>query len=374
MQKDMMRPWNFSAGPAVLPLEVLQQVAHELTDWQGTGMSVMEMSHRGPHFKKIITQAEQDFRQLLSVPDDFAVLFTQGGAQSQNALVPFNLLGRSSEQTADYVVSGRWSEKSFAEAQRYGTMRQAASSNSSTIIDGQEYAPYTWFPEPSTWDINEQAAYVHVCSNETVGGVEFTDWPDIDVPIVVDASSDILSQPINFDWVDVVYAGAQKIICPAGLTLVLVRKSLLGYSLPTCPAALNYTLLVEQGSMVNTPPTFAIYVAGLVFKWLQQQGGVAEIERRNKEKAQLLYETIDRSGFYANSVAPSVRSRMNIPFQLHDSQLDELFLKEAAEAGLLQLKGHKSVGGMRASIYNAMPLEGVQALVQFMQRFEEKYG
>jgi len=373
MQKDMMRPWNFSAGPAVLPLEVLQQVAHELTDWQGTGMSVMEMSHRGPHFKKIITQAEQDFRQLLSVPDDFAVLFTQGGAQSQNALVPFNLLGRSSEQTADYVVSGRWSEKSFAEAQRYGTMRQAASSNSSTIIDGQEYAPYTWFPEPSTWDINEQAAYVHVCSNETVGGVEFTDWPDIDVPIVVDASSDILSQPINFDRVDVIYAGAQKNIGPAGLTLVLVRKSLLGHALPTCPAALNYTLLAEQGSMVNTPPTFAIYVAGLVFKWLLKQGGVAQIEQQNIAKAELLYQTIDESELYVNRVAPSVRSRMNIPFQLRREGLDEAFLEQASEAGLLQLKGHQSVGGMRASIYNAMPLAGVQALAQFMQGFEKQH-
>lgn len=369
-----MRPWNFSAGPAVLPFDVLQQVSAELTDWHGSGMSVMEMSHRGPQFKQIITEAERDLRQLLAIPDDFAVLFTQGGAQAQNALVPLNLLGLSADKTADYVVSGRWSQKSFEEAQRIGAVRLAASSNQIREMDATEYAPYTWFPEPAQWDINEKAAYVHACSNETVGGVEFGDWPELDIPLVIDASSDILSQPIDFTRVAAVYAGAQKNIGPAGLTLIIVRKDLLGHALPQCPSALNYTLLEQQGSMVNTPPTFAIYVAGLVFKWLQQQGGVAEIERRNKEKAQLLYETIDRSGFYANSVAPSVRSRMNIPFQLHDSQLDELFLKEAAEAGLLQLKGHKSVGGMRASIYNAMPLEGVQALVQFMQRFEEKYG
>lgn len=369
-----MRPWNFSAGPAVLPFEVLQQVAAELTDWHGSGMSVMEMSHRGPQFKQIITEAEQDLRQLLSIPDDFAVLFTQGGAQAQNALVPLNLLGRSAEKTADYVVSGRWSQKSFEEAQRIGSVRLAASSNKQREFNAKEYAPYTWFPEPSSWEINDKAAYVHVCSNETVGGVEFNDWPAIDVPIVIDASSDILSQPIDFSRVAVVYAGAQKNIGPAGLTLIIVRKDLLGHALPECPSALNYTLLEQQGSMVNTPPTFAIYVAGLVFKWLKKQGGVAEIERRNKEKARLLYEAIDSSGFYINQVEPSVRSRMNIPFQLRDPQLDELFLTKAAEAGLLQLKGHKSVGGMRASIYNAMPLEGVQALVQFMQNFEKEHG
>lgn len=369
-----MRPWNFSAGPAVLPFEVLQQVSAELTDWHGSGMSVMEMSHRGPQFKQIITEAEQDLRQLLAVPDDFAVLFTQGGAQAQNALVPLNLLGRSTDKTADYIVSGRWSQKSFEEAQRIGPVRLAASSNQAREIDGKEYAPYTWFPEPSGWDINEQAAYVHACSNETVGGVEFADWPQLDIPLIMDASSDILSQPIDFDRVSAVYAGAQKNIGPAGLTLIIVHKEILGHALPQCPSALNYALLEQQGSMVNTPPTFAIYVAGLVFKWLQQQGGVAEIERRNKEKARILYEAIDKSDFYSNTVEPSVRSRMNIPFQLHDAQLDGLFLEKAAKAGLLQLKGHKSVGGMRASIYNAMPLKGVQALVQFMQDFEKEHG
>ena len=334
----------------------------------------MEMSHRGPQFKQIITEAEQDLRQLLSIPDDFAVLFTQGGAQAQNALVPLNLLGRSADNTADYVVSGRWSQKSFEEAQRFGAVRLAASSNQPRSFNNREYAPYTWFPEPELWDLNDKAAYIHVCSNETVGGVEFSNWPKVDVPIVVDASSDILSQPIDFERVAVVYAGAQKNIGPAGLTLVIVRKDLLGHALPECPSALNYTLLEEQGSMVNTPPTFAIYVAGLVFKWLKSQGGLAEIERRNQEKAQLLYEAIDNSDLYINSVEPSVRSRMNVPFQLRAPQLDELFLEKAAEAGLLQLKGHKSVGGMRASIYNAMPLEGVQALVQFMHNFEKEHG
>lgn len=369
-----MRPWNFSAGPAVLPREVLQQVAAELADWQGSGMSVMEMSHRGPQFKQIIAEAECDLRTLLAVPEEFAILFTQGGAQAQNALVPLNLLGRSSAQTADYVISGRWSQKSHEEAQRYGPVRIAASSNESTVVGGTEYAPYTWFPLPETWELNQEAAYVHVCSNETVGGVEFNDWPDLQVPIVVDASSDILSQPVNFERVDVIYAGAQKNIGPAGLTVVIIRKSLLGHALPACPGALNYTLLEQHDSMFNTPPTFAIYVAGLVFKWLIEQGGLASIEQRNLEKSRLLYQTIDQSGLYINSVAPEVRSRMNIPFQLRRDGLDQRFLDEAAQAGLVQLKGHKSVGGMRASIYNAMPLEGVQALVQFMQDFEKRNG
>lgn len=369
-----MRPWNFSAGPAVLPYEVLQQVAVELTDWQGSGMSVMEMSHRGPQFKQIITEAEQDLRQLLSVPEEFSILFTQGGAQAQNALVPLNLLGLSDTLTADYVVSGRWSQKSFEEAQRYGPVRLAASSNESTVINGQEYAPYTWFPEPERWDLNEKAAYIHVCSNETVGGVEFNDWPAVDAPIIVDASSDILSQPINFERVDAIYAGAQKNIGPAGLTVIIVRKSLLGHALPTCPGALNYTLLDKHGSMFNTPPTFAIYVAGLVFKWLLEQGGLPNIEQCNLEKSQLLYQAIDSSGLYVNRVEPSVRSRMNIPFQITRDGLDQKFLDGAAQAGLVQLKGHQSVGGMRASIYNAMPLKGVQALVQFMQDFERQNG
>lgn len=369
-----MRPWNFSAGPAVLPYEVLQQVADELTDWQGSGMSVMEMSHRGPQFKQIITEAQQDLRQLLAVPDEFAILFTQGGAQAQNALVPLNLLGLSNEHVADYVISGRWSQKSFEEAQRYGPVRIAGSSDATTHFEGCEYGPYTWFPFPDTWDVNEQAAYIHVCSNETVGGVEFNDWPALDVPVVVDASSDILSQPINFERVDMLYAGAQKNIGPAGLTVVIVRKSLLGHALPECPAALNYTLLEKHGSMFNTPPTFAIYVAGLVFKWLLEQGGVAQIEKRNLEKSRLLYETIDNSDLYINRVMPAVRSRMNIPFQLRRDDLDQKFLDEAAQAGLVQLKGHKSVGGMRASIYNAMPLAGVQALVEFMLEFERKNG
>src|SRR5690625_560298 len=354
-----MRPWNFSAGPAVLPHPVLEQVAAELTDWQGSGMSVMEMSHRGPQFKQIISEAEQDFRELLSVPDDFAVLFTQGGAQAQNALVPLNLLGLSQSRTADYVISGRWSQKSYEEAKRYGPVRVAATSGEKTEIDGKTYGPFTWFPEAQTWDINPEAAYIHVCSNETVGGVEFTNWPKLDVPIVVDASSDILSLPINFDQVDVVYAGAQKNIGPAGLTLVVVRKNLLGYALDECPSALSYTLLEKQGSMFNTPPTFAIYVAGLVFKWLKSQGGVAQIKQRNDEKSRLLYKAIDASQLYVNRVEPSVRSRMNVPFQLKKENLDAIFLKEAQQAGLLQLKGHQSVGGMRASIYNAMPIEGV---------------
>src|SRR5690625_254907 len=369
-----MRPWNFSAGPAMLPYEVLEQVGKELTDWQGSGMSVMEMSHRGPQFKQIIKAAEQDLRALLAIPEDFVVLFTQGGAQAQNALVPLNLLGRSAEQTADYVVSGRWSAKSFQEAQQFGNVRMAATSNAVTEINGQSYQAYTWFPRPEHWDLNPKAAYVHVCSNETVGGVEFVDWPELDIPVVVDASSDILSRPIDFNRVDMVYAGAQKNIGPAGLTLVLIRRSLLGHALAHCPSALNYTLLDEQGSMVNTPPTFAIYLACLVFHWLLKQGGIAAIEQRNIDKSQYLYQAIDQSALYVNRVEPSVRSRMNIPFQLTREGLEQTFLEQAAAAGLLQLKGHQSVGGMRASIYNAMPFAGVEALVQFMQDFERTHG
>lgn len=359
-----MRPWNFSAGPSALPLAVLEQAAAEMTNWQGSGMSVMEMSHRGAEFMRIRDKAEQDLRDLLHIPEAFAVLFMQGGAQAQNALLPLNLLALGQHNQADYVVSGSWSNKSYKEAQRYGDVALAASSGDA----------FNSFPDPSTWQLRPTASYVHACSNETIGGVEFNQWPQLDVPLVIDASSNILSRAIDFTKVDLVYAGAQKNAGPAGLTMVIIRKSLLGAAHAHCPSAFNYALVADSDSMFNTPPTYAIYVAGLVFKWLKEQGGVEAIEQANITKAQRLYDYLDGSSFYRNTVEPSVRSRMNIPFLLADPSLDKLFLAEAEQAGLLQLKGHKSVGGMRASIYNALPLAAVDALIDFMQQFEAKHG
>lgn len=374
------RPWNFSAGPSVLPVEVLQTAAQEMLDWHGSGMSVMEMSHRGKQFMQICSEAEADLRNLLGLSDDFAVLFTTGGAIGQNAIVPLNLMGRNGAGKADYIVSGSWSKKSWQEAQRYGDAQVAASSGQAVELDGQACDAWTWFPDPATWNVRADAAYLHYCSNETIGGVEFADWPDMaqlgkgDVPVVVDASSNILSRSMDYSRIGMAYAGAQKNAGPAGVTLVMVRRDLLGHALPICPSAFDYAQVAQAGSMYNTPPTYAIYVAGLVFRWLREQGGVAAIEQRNIVKSKLLYDFIDQSGFYVNRVHPRFRSRMNVPFQLVDESLTDAFLKQAGEAQLLQLKGHKSVGGMRASIYNALPLEAVQALVDFMRDFEKRHG
>lgn len=376
----MSRPWNFSAGPAALPLEVLEQAAAEMMDWHGSGMSVMEMSHRGVHFSQIRDEAEADLRRLLDIPRDFEVLFMQGGATAENAILPLNLIGRNGSSKADYILSGSWSVKSHREAQRYGDIAIAASSADSTTLDGNAQGPWTWFPAPQTWRVRDDAAYLHLCSNETIGGVEFTDWPQMadigaaDVPLVVDASSHFLSRPIDFDRASVVYAGAQKNAGPAGVTMVIIRRDLIGNASPVCPSAFDYANVAAAGSMFNTPPTYAIYIAGLVFKWLIRQGGLAKVEQVNIEKAELLYSYLDSTGFYRNTVARPFRSRMNVPFLLHDDALNAPFLERADAEGLLQLKGHKSVGGMRASIYNAMPFEGVQALVSFMQEFERRHG
>jgi phosphoserine aminotransferase len=375
-----MRAWNFSAGPSALPLEVLEQAASEMTDWHGCGMSVMEMSHRGPQFTQIRNEAEADLRELLGLPDDFAALFMQGGATAENAIVPLNLMGRGAARKADYVLSGRWSNRSYDEARRYGDAAVAATSGVPEVVDGARQAAWTWFPAPDRWTVRADASYVHLCSNETVGGVEFTPWPDLaalgapDVPLVVDASSHILSRPFDFSNVGMVYAGAQKNAGPAGVTLVLVRRGLVGHALPECPSAFDYANVAGADSMFNTPPTYAIYIAGLVFKWLKRQGGLAAVEQKNIAKSQALYSYLDQSGFYDCRVAPGVRSRMNATFFLADETLNDTFLAEARQAGLMQLKGHKSVGGMRASIYNAMPMEGVQALISYMREFERRYG
>jgi phosphoserine aminotransferase len=362
------RPFNFSAGPAVLPEPVLRRAAEEMLDWHGSGMGVMEMSHRGREFISIAEAAEAAFRELLAVPANFRILFMQGGGLGENAIVPLNL---SRGGLVDVVVTGAWSKKSAAEARRYADVQ---------VVADNQAGRHTSLPPPSTWRLRRGASYVHICSNETIDGVEFQQLPDLsalgsDAPLVIDCSSHVLSRPIDWSRVGLAFAGAQKNIGPAGLTIVVVRDDLLGRALPACPSAFDYRIVAEHASMYNTPPTYAIYIAGLVFEWIRAQGGVAALEARNIAKAQLLYDTLDGSGgFYANRVEAAARSRMNVPFFLHDETLDDAFLAEAKARGLLQLKGHKSVGGMRASIYNAMPLEGVQTLVDHLKDFARRHG
>jgi len=360
----MRDTFNFSAGPAVLPEEVLRQVAEEMLDWHGSRQSVMEMSHRGKEYMSIHAQAEADLRELLGIPAGYKVLFLQGGATTQFAMVPANLLrGRKS---IDFVHTGEWSKKAIKEAKLFATANIAASG---------EDRKFTYVPARADWRLDPQAAYVHICANETIGGVEF-DWtPDTgDVPLVADVSSSFLSRPIDVARHGLIYGGAQKNIGPAGLTIVIVRDDLLGQANPGTPTMLDYKAHADADSMLNTPPTWAIYVAGLVFQWLVRQGGLAAVEARNVEKAKLLYDYLDSTHFYRNPVERADRSRMNVPFTLRDAALDEAFLKGAKERGMLQLKGHRSVGGMRASIYNAMPIEGVRALVDYMREFEQRNG
>jgi phosphoserine aminotransferase len=356
-----MRVFNFSAGPAALPQDVLKQAADEMLDWHGSGMSVMEMSHRGAEFMSIHEEALADLRELLNVPASHRILFLQGGGIGENAIVPMNLLGK--KQTADFVVTGSWSTKSFKEAQKYGTPHLAAS--------GKTEEGFTRVPAFSEWKLSDDPAYVHLCSNETIDGVEAFEIPDLgDIPLVADASSHILSRPMDIAKYGVLFGGAQKNIGMAGVTVVIVREDLLDRALPICPSAFEWKTVAENNSMYNTPPTYAIYIAGLVFKWLKKQGGLPGMEARNVEKAKLLYDTIDSSDFYLNKVERQNRSRMNVPFFLADESRNTDFLTGAKARGLLQLKGHKSVGGMRASIYNAVPVEGVKALVDYMKEFE----
>lgn len=359
-----MRTFNFSAGPAVLPEPVLRQAAEEMLDWHGSGMSVMEMSHRGKEFISIHAKAEADLRSLLAIPDDYAVLFLQGGAIAENALVPMNLLGDA--KAIDFVNTGEWSKKSIKEAKKYAQAHVIASS---------EDQGFSYVPEQSAWTPTPGAAYVHVCTNETIGGVEYHWTPDTGAtPLVADMSSHLLSRPVDVRRYGVIYAGAQKNAGPAGVTLVIVRKDLLDRALPITPSAFHWKEQAENDSMLNTPPTYSIYIAGLVFQWLLDQGGLAAIERHNIAKAALLYDYLDSTDFYSNPVRRQDRSRMNVPFRLRDDRLDAEFLKGAEANGMVQLKGHRSVGGMRASIYNAMPIEGVKALVQYMKDFERRHG
>ena len=360
----MARVFNFSAGPAALPEEVLKLAADEMVDWHGSGQSVMEMSHRGKEFIGIAQAAEADLRELMGIPANYKVLFLQGGASLQFEMIPINLL--RGKPSADYVHTGEWAKKAIKAAKTFCNVNVVASA---------EDKSFTYAPAQADWKLNKDAAYVHYTANETIGGVEFNWVPETgDVPLVCDMSSNILSRAVDVSKYGLIYAGAQKNIGPAGLTIVIVRDDLVGKAVPTPPAMLNYQTHVDAESMYNTPPTYAIYIAGLVFQWLKKNGGVATMEQKNVEKANLLYSYLETTDFYRNPVARQDRSRMNVPFTLKDAGLDDEFLKGAKARGMVQLKGHRSVGGMRASIYNAMPVEGVKALVDFMKEFAASKG
>ncbi|MDR0805582.1 MAG: 3-phosphoserine/phosphohydroxythreonine transaminase [Enterobacteriaceae bacterium] len=361
----MAQVFNFSAGPAMLPVEVLRQAEQELCDWQGLGTSVMEISHRSKEFIQVADEAEQDLRDLMKIPDNYKVLFSHGGARAQFAAIPLNLLGTNNQ--ADYIDGGYWAHSAVLEAEKYCTPNIF---DIKTKIDG-----LTATKPMKEWVLNDKSAYVHFCPNETIDGIAIDEQPDFgDKIVVADLSSTILSRPIDVSRYGAIYAGAQKNIGPAGITVVIVREDLLGKARKETPSILDYTVLNECDSMFNTPPTFAWYLSGLVFKWLKAQGGLTEMARRNEEKAAHLYSFIDSSDFYRNGVAIANRSLMNVPFQLADSELDKVFLEESKAAGLHALKGHRVLGGMRASIYNAMPLAGVQALTAFMADFERRHG
>lgn len=361
----MTQVYNFSAGPAMLPVEVLRRAEQELRNWHGLGTSVMEISHRSKEFMQVAEEAEKDLRDLMQIPANYKVLFCHGGARAQFAAVPLNLLGDSN--SADYIDGGYWAHSAVKEAQKYCTPN---------VIDVTTHENGVTGIQPmKQWKLSDNAAYVHYCPNETIDGLAIDEEPDFGNKVVVaDYSSSILSRPIDVSRYGVIYAGAQKNIGPAGLTVVIVRDDLLGKARQELPSILDYKVLAENDSMFNTPPTFAWYLSGLVFKWLKEQGGLGEMAKRNQTKAELLYSAIDRTGFYRNQIATANRSRMNVPFQMKDPSLDKLFLSEAEAQGLQALKGHRVAGGMRASIYNAMPIEGVKALTDFMADFERRHG
>jgi phosphoserine aminotransferase len=356
--------WNFGAGPAMLPREVMAQAQAELLDWNGTGISVVEISHRSPEFEAMAAESERDLRALLGVPDDYAVLFLQGGATSQFAMVPLNLA--RPEQTADYVRTGHWSDKAIEDARRHCRVHVAA---------GAGVDRFTSIPDPKSWQLSDDPVYVYYTSNETLGGLEFPYTPDVGgVPLVSDMTSNFLSRPIDVARHGVIYAGAQKNFGPSGFLVAIVRRDLIGRAQAGAPRLYDYREFASSNSLINTPPTFSWYVAGLIFKWIAKQGGVAAMDRNAKRRAGRLYQAIDASGFYRNPVEPPFRSRMNVPFTLPDETLTGMFLKEAGAAGLFALKGHRAVGGIRASLYNAMPDQGVDALIDFMRDFQRRSG
>ncbi len=358
-----MRVFNFASGPAALPLEVLEQARDELTDWRGSGMSVMEISHRSKAFMAVAAEAEADLRELLAIPGDYKVLFMQGGATAQFSAIPMNLA--RTDACADYINTGAWSKKALGEARHYCKINVAADGAASN---------YTSVPLRADWKLTPGAAYLHYTPNETIGGVEFPFVPQVDAPLVADMSSTILSRPLDVSRFGLIYAGAQKNMGPSGLSVVIVREQLLGHAREGTPSVWNYQAVADDGSMLNTPPTFAWYLSGLVFKWLKRQGGLGAMAQRNRAKAELLYATIDSSGFYRNPVDPACRSWMNVPFVLAKPALDKTFVTEAAESGMTNLAGHRSVGGMRASLYNATSIEAVRALTEFMREFARRHG
>ena len=354
--------YNFCAGPAMLPVAVMEKAQKEFVNWEDNGISIMEFSHRDKKFMEVAETAESNLRTLMNIPDNYRVLFCHGGGRGQFSAVPLNLIGLTGK--ADYLVTGSWSKSAVSEAEKYGEVNVVAAPVVTNGLNG--VAPTT------SWNVSDDAAYFHYCPNETVDGIEMSEEPQVNAPLVADLSSTILSREIDVSKYGVIYAGAQKNIGPSGLSIVIVREDLMGKALPTTPSIMDYKIISDNDSMYNTPPTFAWYLAGEVFKWLLEQGGVKAMEARNIEKAALLYDAIDSSDFYSNKVEPQYRSRMNVTFLLNDKSLDKLFLEQAEQAGLMALKGHRSVGGMRASIYNAMPLAGVQALVNFMKKFESE--
>ena len=358
----MARVYNFSAGPSMLPEEVLKTAADEMLEYGTTGQSVMEMSHRSKEYGEIIKTAEQDLRDIMNIPDNYEVLFLQGGASTQFAMVPFNLMNKNHK--ADYIITGQWANKAYKEAARYGEARIVASSKDKT---------FSYIPKFKAEDFDKQADYVHICFNNTIYGTKYNYIPDTgDVPLVADISSCILSEPIDVSKFGVLYAGAQKNVAPAGVTIVIIRKDLIGNAMDITPTMLNYATHAENGSMFNTPPCYNIYIAGLVFKWIKKLGGLEEMKKRNEEKAKVLYDFLDSSKLFRGTVVKEDRSLMNVPFVTGNEELDAKFIAEAKNNGFVNIKGHRTVGGMRASIYNAMPLEGVKKLVEFMKKFEEE--
>ena len=376
------RPYNFAAGPSTLPEAVLSRAAHEMLDWHGSGMSVMEMTHRGTVYLGLFEKVMADFRRLLRLPDHYKILLMQGGATAQNALIPMNLMGAN--RKLDYVNTGHWSTKSINEARSYGDVHVAASSQDLPAAGAvpPPFFPFTFIPQYSEWRVRADSSYLHICGNETIGGVEFWDWPDMqaldapDVPLIVDMSSHILSRDIDLTRFAMAYGGMQKNLGIAGVTFVILDEALIRERVKApivgCPSVFDYRKVLENDSMFNTPPTYAIYMTGLMLEWIDGQGGVAALEKHNAEKAQLLYAALDASAFYQTRVVPAARSRMNVPFYLPDDRLYEPFLKGAQARGLINLKGHKAVGGLRASIYNAMPVQGVHALIDWLAEFEKE--
>ena len=358
----MARVFNFSAGPSMLPEEVLKTAADEMLEYGATGQSVMEMSHRSKEYDAIIKQAEADLREVMNIPDNYEVLFLQGGASTQFAMVPLNLMNKNKK--ADFIITGQWANKAYKEAARYGNARAVASSADKT---------YSYIPKTTADDFDRDADYVHICMNNTIYGTKYHTLPDVgDIPLVADISSCILSEPIDVSKFAVLYAGAQKNVAPAGVTIVIIRKDFIGNAMDITPTMLNYQTHADNDSMFNTPPCYSIYIAGLVLKWIKKLGGLEKMKEINEKKAKILYDFLDNSKLFKGTVVPEDRSLMNVPFITGSDELDAKFVAEAKAAGFVNLKGHRSVGGMRASIYNAMPIEGVEKLVEFMKKFEEE--